>query len=160
MKTLRLFVGLVAMCALCGVLSSSATAQVGPWGVWAPWYSYPFGSYATSYGTIPTPPYFAIHPPVYYGPRIRMAYGHSPIARPPLTVVGLGTLEETPEAPLQSGVTIWNQYVADASGASSKSPAAVKPQFVANPHCPPQVAEASTEPRIAARPVVPAAQGD
>lgn len=157
MKTIRLFVGLVAVCALCSVLSSSATAQIGPWGVWAPWYCYPYASYTPSYGTIPPPPYFAIHPPVYYGPRIRMAYGHSPIARPPLTVVGLGRQEETPEAPLQSGVTILNQYMADAGGASGRSSAPVKPQVVANPYCSPNAAEGGVEPRIAARPAAPAA---
>jgi hypothetical protein len=128
MMTIRLFLGLAAVCTLGSLLSPSASAQVGPWGVWAPWYCYPYGAYATSYGTIPTPPYFAIHPPVYYGPRIRMAYGHSPIARPPLTVVGLGSQENTPEAPLQSGLTIWNPYVTEAPGASSSAPAASKPE--------------------------------
>ena len=134
MRTFRLFVGVLGVCMLGSVLSSSATAQIGPWGVWAPWYYYPYGSYTGSYGTVPTPPYFAIHPPVYYGPRIRMAYGHSPIARPPLTVVGLGSQEDTPEAPLQSGLTIWNPYVADASAKSGKGAVAGKPQTVQNPY--------------------------
>jgi hypothetical protein len=36
---------------------------------------------------VPTPPYFAIHPPVYYGGRVGMPYGNSPITRPPRQIV-------------------------------------------------------------------------
>lgn len=32
-------------------------------------------------GRIPTPPYYSIHPPVYYGQRIHRVYGQSPFAR-------------------------------------------------------------------------------
>ncbi len=134
MKTIRLFVGLVAVCALCNVVSSSATAQIGLWGAWAPWYTYPYAPYTYSYGSIPSPPYFAVHPPVYYGPRIRMAYGHSPIARPPLTVADVRGQQEKPEAPLQSGRTIWNPYVANASAESGKGTVAAEPQAVENPY--------------------------
>jgi hypothetical protein len=43
-----------------------------------------FGSSGNLYGLgyIPTPPYFAIHPPVYYGQRYFRTYGESPFARP------------------------------------------------------------------------------
>lgn len=33
-------------------------------------------------GLIPTPPYFAIHPPVYYSMPVSRAYGYSPYAYP------------------------------------------------------------------------------
>lgn len=134
MKAIRAFVGLAVMCALGGALSSSARAQIGLWGTWAPWYAYPFAPYTTSYRSIPSPPYFAVHPPVYYGPRIRMAYGHSPIARPPLTVVDVGEQEETPQWPRPAGLTIFNPYVADAAAESDRGTTVVQPQAVENPH--------------------------
>lgn len=33
-------------------------------------------------GIVPAPPYFALHPPVYYGERYFRSYGESPFARP------------------------------------------------------------------------------
>jgi hypothetical protein len=42
-----------------------------------------------SLGQIPTPPYFAIHPPVYYSQPVPRTYGYSPFAYP-------GTMQ-TPE---------------------------------------------------------------
>ena len=42
----------------------------------------PYGAhYATS---LPTPPYFALNPPVYYGSRYSRPYGLSPFAAPPM----------------------------------------------------------------------------
>ncbi len=49
------------------------------------WLSAPgFGSSGSLYGLghIPVPPYFALHPPVYYGERYYRSYGESPFARP------------------------------------------------------------------------------
>jgi hypothetical protein len=44
----------------------------------------PFGHGYQNYygyrGNIPTPPYFAIHPPVFYGERVERSYGISPFA--------------------------------------------------------------------------------
>lgn len=49
---------------------------------------FPFGfyqPYGAQYGaTQPTPPYFALNPPVYYGARYARPYGMSPFASPPL----------------------------------------------------------------------------
>ena len=160
MKRIRLFVGLVAMSALISVLSSSATAQIGPWGVWGPWYAYPNAPYACSYGTIPSPPYFAIHPPVYYGPRIRMAYGHSPIARPPLTVVAMPRHREMPEAPRQTELIIRNPHVGDDSAESGQGTAATGPQIVENPYYSPNTADDGSGPRIAAHPRAVATKKD
>lgn len=33
-------------------------------------------------GRVPTPPYFALHPPVYYSHAVARSYGHSPFAYP------------------------------------------------------------------------------
>ena len=43
-----------------------------------------FGNSGTLYGLgyLPVPPYFAVHPPVYYGQRYFRTYGESPFARP------------------------------------------------------------------------------
>ena len=42
-----------------------------------------YGSSGTLYGLgfVPVPPYFALHPPVYYGERYFRSYGGSPYAR-------------------------------------------------------------------------------
>src|SRR3712207_703087 len=57
----------------------------GPW--WGGWNMNGFGcGYGASLynaGKIPVPPYYAIHPPVYYGHRVRQTYGDSPYAQPP-----------------------------------------------------------------------------
>lgn len=49
---------------------------------------FPFGfyqPYGAQYGnSMPTPPYFALNPPVYYGARHARPYGMSPFASPPL----------------------------------------------------------------------------
>ena len=46
-----------------------------------------FGYSGTMYGLgyVPVPPYFALHPPVYYGHRVFRSYGESPFARPPFS---------------------------------------------------------------------------
>ena len=46
-----------------------------------------FGYSGTMYGLgyVPVPPYFALHPPVYYGHRYYRSYGESPFARPPVS---------------------------------------------------------------------------
>jgi hypothetical protein len=54
----------------------------------------PFGFYQP-YGaqystTIPTPPYFAVNPPVYYGTRYMRPYGISPFAAPPMVTAPSG----------------------------------------------------------------------
>ena len=48
-------------------------------------YGFGFGYSRNLYGvrSVPTPPYFALHPPVYYGQRVTMTYGDSPFARLP-----------------------------------------------------------------------------
>lgn len=54
----------------------------------------PFGfyqPYGVRYRTsTPTPPYFALNPPVYYGARHARPYGLSPFASPPLVTPGAG----------------------------------------------------------------------
>ncbi len=53
-----------------------------------PIYGFPFGfalgSQASFRNRLPTPPYFSIYPPVYYGERYKRPYGDSPYASFPL----------------------------------------------------------------------------
>lgn len=53
-------------------------------------------------GRVPTPPYFALHPPVYYSQPMHRTYGYSPFAYP-------GTVK-TPEAPPKAAM-ISNPHV-------------------------------------------------
>ena len=62
--------------------ASSAWAQ----GIGCHYWSYPYSADLTplySVGAIPTPPYFALHPPVYYSTPVPRAYGYGPWAYPP-----------------------------------------------------------------------------
>ena len=46
-----------------------------------------FGTFGSPYALdrIPTPPYFAVHPPVYYSQPVPRTYGYSPFAYPGIT---------------------------------------------------------------------------
>lgn len=59
--------------AQCGVLGYGGIGSYGFFGLNGPAYSS---------GRIPTPPYFALHPPVYYSQPVARTYGHSPFAYP------------------------------------------------------------------------------
>ncbi len=54
----------------------------------------PFGFYqpygARYSNSLSTPPYFALHPPVYYGARYARPYGISPFASPPIVTAPSG----------------------------------------------------------------------
>ena len=158
-KTLRMLVGLVVLSALAGTVDSQAVAQIGWWRAWPEGNPYLSAPYASSYGSIPTPPYFAIHPPVYYGPRIRMAYGYSPIARPPLAVVEASGTGGGKVVPATSGRTVCNTFVTTASAGAEPGTAVALPQLVSNPYCSPAEPEAPAEARVAARPGAPSASG-
>lgn len=55
-------------------------------------------------GRVPTPPYFALHPPVYYSQPVPRPYGHSPFAYP-------GTHETPAPAPVKKAAMITNPHV-------------------------------------------------
>jgi hypothetical protein len=85
MKLARAIGLLLCAVAMCSAAPSTSQAQTlghyGHGGFAAPgWFGY-FGS-PYSLGQIPTPPYFAIHPPVYYSVPVARTYGYSPYAYP------------------------------------------------------------------------------
>lgn len=70
------------------------------------WWSYPYPADLTplySVGAIPTPPYFALHPPVYYDMPVPRTYGYGPWAYPPYMT--------TPEIEEPEPQIIENKYV-------------------------------------------------
>jgi hypothetical protein len=86
---------------------------------------------AYSSSRIPTPPYFAIHPPVYYSYPVPRTYGYTPWAYPSYVM--------TPEikAPVEPA-TFDNPYVEqDATPAATTKSASHKnaaPKVIENPH--------------------------
>ena len=82
--------------------ASSAWAQ----GIGCHYWSYPYSADLTplySVGAIPAPPYFALHPPVYYSTPVPRAYGYGPWAYPPYVT--------TPEVAEPQPQTIENKFV-------------------------------------------------
>ncbi|NLX54569.1 MAG: hypothetical protein GXY58_05610 [Planctomycetaceae bacterium] len=81
-RTQKMVLSIVLFAALCAVPVVSRACD----GYCArSWLSAPgFGSSGSLYGLghVPVPPYFALHPPVYYGERYYRSYGESPFARP------------------------------------------------------------------------------
>jgi hypothetical protein len=67
-----------AVIALSGWTGSQASANNGYPGCFGFW---PYGFQSQS--SVPSPPYFALHPPVYYGERYARPYGISPFAAIP-----------------------------------------------------------------------------
>lgn len=97
-STLSAIVAIVALLAI----ATPTWAQ----GLGCPYWSYPYPADLTplySVGAIPTPPYFALHPPVYYSNPVPRAYGYGPWAYPPYVT--------TPEAAEPKPQIIENQFV-------------------------------------------------
>ena len=81
MKRIAIAIAAIAAMAVGGVESAQAQDPslypFVPFGVYQP--------YGARYGTrTPTPPYFSLNPPVYYGARHARPYGMSPFAAPPM----------------------------------------------------------------------------
>ena len=113
-----------------------STVAVGPGGLGGGYFG--DGGFANLYtqGFIPVPPYFSLHPPVYYSQPVARTYGYSPFAYP-------GTFQ-TPEVVMQPEEIV-NPYVepidppepqeASAKTASSRSSTGTttEPQVIHNP---------------------------
>jgi hypothetical protein len=86
--------------------------------------------YAT--GRIPTPPYFAIHPPVYYSHPVPRTYGYSPFAYP-----GIVATPDIVEPVQAKSAEVVNPYVKPAGETKVESTddrtAQVQPEEIVNP---------------------------
>lgn len=120
----------VTMTAL--ILGGASTAAAGDYGwsnLWAsPYAIRGYGSSPYGLGMVPVPPYFALHPPVYYSNFVPRPYGFSPYALPP----GVPPIEPVVEV---KPVEIKNPHVkpkAEAEPASDR--VAVTPLVIENPY--------------------------
>ena len=82
MSCRHLIFSVVAIAAF-AVTNSSRADGGGYYGSAFPWFGYGNnGPAAYALGNVPTPPYFALHPPVYYSHPVARPYGSSPFACP------------------------------------------------------------------------------
>jgi hypothetical protein len=84
-------------------------------------------------GRIPTPPYFALHPPVYYGDRYYRSYGDSPFARHPARCASAQALPQVIVNPFVQQVVNTEQAAAHAGPSA--------PEMIINPFYVPDAAE-------------------
>jgi hypothetical protein len=98
----------------------------GGWGAWYP--GYPNDPWGYETGRIPTPPYFAIHPPVYYGQRVGMPYGNSTVTRPPRAVFDMAPTTVQPVVHIRQPQMIRNPYVVDGTETAEEPTAAEPPK--------------------------------
>jgi len=78
-------------------------------------------------GAIPVPPYFALHPPVYYDMPVPRSYGYGPWAYPPYV--------PTPEIVEPVPEIIQNKFVPKPVNQESKAPKmASAPKLIRNPY--------------------------
>lgn len=116
----------LAMLLTSGTLAPAAACGQGLWGGYPGFWTYPYGGYGYQ-GNYQTPPYFAIHPPVYLGQRQGMPYGTSPLPRLPWQAIDGDEQAVAPTSfvePVRPGVMIENPYVV----AEQKPPEANRPK--------------------------------
>lgn len=93
-----------------------------------PWFAYGYSGSLYGLGYVPVPPYYALHPPVYYSHPAARPYGDSPFAASP----------RSPRPSDAAPRLMANPFVrvADQTGAESP-PAGVSamPAIITNPHC-------------------------
>jgi hypothetical protein len=138
-----LLVGLI----LCGLFTANVAQAQYPYGgdlaAWNGWggYGHGWGYLGTRVGFVPQPPYYAIHPPVYYSAQIiRRPYGTSPYAwpatYPPFTTVAIESQESVTADP----AFFINPHVAGNAGGGQLPPprnngqSNVQPQLIVNPY--------------------------
>lgn len=86
MKSVRCLLAAVAVVSLCELLLPRAAQAQGPvsvyYGLNSPFHADSARISMYTSGLVPTPPYFALHPPVYYSCPVPRSYGYSPYAYP------------------------------------------------------------------------------
>jgi hypothetical protein len=118
--------------------------DVAAWNGWGCGYGSGWGYLGTRVGFVPNPPYYAIHPPVYYSAQIiRRPYGYSPYAWP-ATYPPFSTVAIESQSSMQSDPAVFiNPYVQPTNGGGQLPPARtapandqsrVQPQLIINPY--------------------------
>ena len=113
-----------------------AQAQYGNWGGSIVPYPYATGYFSSPYslGQVPTPPYFALHPPVYYSRPVARSYGYSPYVYPGTTmtpevveeIIGPEIIENPYCSPTSTGKPLKED--------PSVKSASVRPTWIINPY--------------------------
>ncbi len=132
MSKVRVVLAVAAVATMLSVCSSSAQAQT--WGGgrfygFGGWNSGPLGLNSTPYGLgqVPVPPYFALHPPVYYSHPVKAAYGLSPYAALPRVA------QATPEPELVMNPFITEEEREAKPDVDQVTQAEPKPRMILNP---------------------------
>lgn len=130
-----LFAALIAVMLGGGTLANADDGMLGAY-----WWRghYPWVDWSSAYraGRIPVPPYYALHPPVYYGSQVRRPYGYSPYANYPVMQPTRVLAFEQPVVGVP-GLLIENPYLPPQAPAAAKnSVAAPQPTLVLNPFAP------------------------
>lgn len=94
---------ILVVAALAAISLFAASAQAGGYG-----HYYGYGRYSADFtrlysDQIHAPPYFSMHPPVYYSRPVARTYGYSPYAYPPEMI--------TPDYAPRVGPVVLNPYV-------------------------------------------------
>ena len=141
----QLAIPALLLVAIAVAFSACAPAHAGGFGYGGFVWSSPYPADLThlySVGAIPRPPYFALHPPVYYDVPVPRTYGYSPWAYPPYIT--------TPEIVEPAPEIIQNKFVPQPTkGESKKAKVASAPLKIRNPYVISK--EGQTEPSLAAK---------
>ena len=128
-KLLLIVVAVAAIGMLLGAFASDAEARHGR-GVFGG-YGFPYNQYAYgngywpyTLGWVPVPPYYALHPPVYYSVPIPRTYGYSPYPYH-------GNVR-TPEIERQQPLSVINPYTKPEAKKASNKVAKVAPKMIYN----------------------------
>lgn len=113
-----------------GIAASEAQAQGGMYGFQPFGFYQPYGIQYRS--SVPTPPYFSVNPPVYYGTRHHRPYGISPFATPPQVTAPAGYEGQPAPQGIRSrhySGPVGNPFVcrSDSPSASTSNTVAVSP---------------------------------
>ena len=133
------FANLALSCLLVFACQASARADYGDLGL-AYLFGYGgIGNTSSMRAYAPAPPYFALHPPVYYGQRYTRPYGASPFAAWPQLQANAAY---APQPHVQRAHTIANPYCppgAEAAPLSVSHSVVVQPLVIENPFYQPDV---------------------
>jgi hypothetical protein len=127
----------LGMAALLAVACPASSDAFNGWDYdWLGVRGYGYSGSLYGLGRIPTPPYFALHPPVYYGQRHFRDYGGSPFARSAQTAqAGVPTVQ------LIVNPFVEQEVVVQGSGEKVTAAAQNQPQMIMNPFYVPEDSE-------------------